>query len=304
MHIFVTECEALLDIFGINWADISDDQVDCLISTIQGLQLLEEKDDLYGLVGTETLDNAVAGFFVIQFPTEFLSYKRDKTTTKQVTNPAERVFFVLFPKTGRLLLQNRRFQVLPIDMETVQIRLTTALNQVFQTCKVGSVVSLSPTTTEVNKDDLLEIFESSDRVVELTITNPVAEEIPEDFVYYNPQRDRNRIIRDSRLHDYPQLKEIDLKAKKDTDLRETHLGQDLVQATTDETNFTMRFEDQNGRRRVLRRLIKAKFEFHIDIDGERVSKETIQQVLEILDKEASLDLNLPPSRPHDQLSLF
>ena len=295
----------LLDIYGINWADVENDQIECMLSTIEGMRLIEEKDDLYGFVGTETIDHIIAGFFVIQFPTEFLSYKRDKTTTKQTTNPAERVFFVLLPKIGRVLLQNRRFQVLPIDMDMVQIRFKTALIQVFQVCRIGPFVSLSPTTTEVTKDDLLKVYQESKRVVRLTIVEPIAEEIPEDIEYYNPQRDRNRIIRDSRLHDYPQLREIDLTAKKDADLRATHLGQDLVQATTDKTNFTMQFEDQENRRRVLRRLIKAKFEFHIDIDGEKVSKETIQQVLEILDKEASLDLNLPPSNPHDpQLSLF
>ena len=295
----------LLDIYDINWVDIKDDQIECMLSTIQGMRLVEDKDDLYGFVGTEIVGHVLAGFFVIQFPTEFLSYKRDKTSIKQTTRPAERVFFMLLPEAGRVLLQNRRFQVLPIDMETVQIRFKTALSHVFQTCKVGPFVSLSPTATEVSKNDLLKVYESSKRVVKLTITDPVAEEIPEEFVYYNPQRDRNRIIRDSRLHDYPQLREIDLTAKKDSDLRTTHLGQDLVQATTDRTDFTMQFEDQESRRRVLRRLTKTKFEFYVDIDSEEVSKETIQQVLEVLDKEASLDINLPPSKPHDpQMSLF
>ena len=36
----------LLDIYGANWANISDDQVECIISAIQGMRLIEEKDDL------------------------------------------------------------------------------------------------------------------------------------------------------------------------------------------------------------------------------------------------------------------
>ncbi len=289
----------LLDIKGLDWDRVSNEQIECIITAIHNMELMGSKGELYGFVGTADIDSVVGGFFIIQFPTQFLSYDRDRTALRQETTPAERVFFVFFPRDGRILLQNRRFQILPIDMSVVQSRLKGMLAKVLSSCGVGPVVSLVETMVEVGRDALIEAYNSSNRVARLQITRPDPKLIPEGFEYYNPERDRNEILRDSRLHDYPQLKEINLTARKDHDLRNTHLGQDLVYAAREMTPFMLEFDDEYNRHRVLRRLVKAKFEFYADIETEKLPEETLRHVVEILEQEAALYISTPVSEPHD-----
>jgi hypothetical protein len=295
----------LLDITGIDWDGVTEDHVSCIIRAIHEMELMDERGELFGFVGTADIDSVVGGFFVVQFPTEFLSYDRDRTAQRQRTTPAERVFFLVLLKAGRVLLQNRRFQVLPIDMSIVQRRLTESLRHVLQRCGIGPLVSLVETRIRVSRDRLIETYRSSNRVTRLQVHNPNPGLIPEDFVYYNPQRQRNRILRDSRLHDYPKLREIDLAAKRHEDLRDTHLGQDLVHATPERARFILEFEDEESRHRVLRRLVRPKFEFHIDMDSEKVSEEDLLRVIRKLQQEAALDIDSFSDEPSSrQLELW
>jgi hypothetical protein len=117
----------ILDIFGINWSGIHPQQIDCIIQTVNSLELLGGEDKLFGFVGTAYLNDVIAGFFMIQFPTEILSYSIDKTANRETTKPAERVFFTLLPKYGKILIQNRRFEILPISMDAVYRSIYLAL---------------------------------------------------------------------------------------------------------------------------------------------------------------------------------
>jgi len=295
----------LLDIFGLDWSQVTPEQVNCTIQAIHNLELIRASDELYGFVGTVDIEDVIGGYFVVQFPTDLLSFSPDKTALTETTNPAETTLFVLFPRVGRLLLQSRHFQILPVTKDFVQDRLKEALAQALRICGVGPVVSLLPTPITVGRTELVEAFDASVRVTRLSVTDPDATQIPEDFPYYNPERDRNAIIRDSRLHDYPELSKVDLTSKQQSDLRKTHLGSDLVHATTDKSRFTMVYIDQHNNTKILRRQRKAKFEFHVDIDGKKLSKEALLQVLAIVSQEASIDIPVrSPSDYGPQLGLF
>lgn len=294
----------LMDINGVNWDSVDEEKISCIIEAIHSMELISNKNELFGFVGTTDVDGVVGGFFVIQFPTEFLTYGRDKTARKAKTIPAERVFFVLFPSHGRVLLQNRRFQILPINMEVVLAKFKETLARVLLECRVGPVVSLIPTSVPITRRELLEAYDSSTDVMHLHVPYPNPRQIPEDFPYYNPRRERNEIIRDSRYNDYPKLSEIDIVARKDHDLRETHLGQDLVHAVRERSDFAMTYRDRNGERQVLRRLTKAKFEFSLDVDSEEVSEDTLVRVMEILRQEAALKMGISHRPKGQQLPLF
>jgi len=283
----------ILDISGVDWGNISSEQINCIIETVNSLELLGNENDLYGFVGTTYLKDVIAGYFMIQFPAEFLSYTLDKTANRETTKPAERVFFTLLPTYGKILLQNRHFEILPIAMDAVYRRLQDALSKVFRECKVGVVISLSPVTSFVGREELVELYKSSKRVNRIKVQNPNVKTIPEGLEYYNPLRDRNAIIRDSRSYDYPKLKSLDIRAKDDEDLRKTHLGKDLIYTVTDSDPFVMEFEDQKERSRVVRRVARrTPLEFRIDVSTDQLSQQTLMQVIEILQKEVALDINL------------
>jgi hypothetical protein len=282
-----------LDISGVEWSNVSPEQIDCILRTVNSLELIGDENDLYGFVGTTYLKDVVGGFFMIQFPTELLSYTLDKVANRETTKPAERVFFALLPKYGKILLQNRHFEVLPISMDAVHRRLQDALSRVLKGCKVGIVISLSPTTSLIGKTQLLEFYRGSRRVSRIKVHNPNVKTIPKDLDYYNPRRERNEIIRDSRTIDYPKLKSLDIKAKDYEDLRDTHLGKDLIYTVTDSDPFIMEFDDQKEKRRIVRRTAKrTPLEFHIDVSTDQVSQQTLMQVIEILEREAALDISV------------
>lgn len=288
----------ILDIFGVDWSRIQPEQIDCVIQTVNSLELLGDENDLYGFVGTTYIKEVVAGFFIIQFPAQFISYNRDKTASREVTKPAERVFFTLLPRYGKILIQNRRFEILPIAMDAVYSRIQIALTQVLVHCRIGPVVSLSPTTSIVGRNELIQYYKASRRVKRIRVENPNANRIPKGLEYYNPQRDRNEIIRDSRSHDYPRLKSVDIRAKENEDLRNTHIGKDLVYAVTDSDGFLMVFEDEKERTKYVRRTNKkTDLEFSIDVDTDQLSQQTILQVIDILNREVALEMNAGEGEP-------
>jgi len=298
----------LLDIDGINWQNIKQEQIDCIISSIHSQELIEVNDELHGFVGTTDYQDAVGGYFIIQFPTEFLSYEKDKTTNLETITPVERVFFVLLIRSGRLLLQHRNFKILKIDMEAATTRVKTALSRVLINCKIGSVVSLSPAIIHVKRSELIEYYHSSKRVRRLKVNNPNPQQIPNDINYYNPQRDRNEILLDSRKNDYPKTKIIDIHAQDNADLRDTHLGKDLIYTVTESDPFIMEIDDSKGRPKVIRRTEKrSKLEFNLDTEKIELSKEALMRVLDILFKESLFEtpISSPPSyNPTVQMPLF
>lgn len=295
----------LFDVLGVDWSSLIPEQVDCIITQIHELELMGGSGELYGFVGTTHIEGVVGGFFIIQFPTELLSYNRDRTPLTEKTSPAEKVLFVLFLEYGKLLLQNRHFQFLPIDMAAVHHRIKMVFAQVFGNCEVGHRVMLVETSVLVERADLFRVYESSRRVFRLEVSLPNAHRIPEDFIYYNPERDRNAIIRDSRLHDYPKLRKITLTAKEDADLRDTHIGSDLVYTVPESQPFVVEYRDQQNQKKILRRLVTPKLEFHIDMDSPALSREALLQVIEIANREAGfgISIHLPHGRV-SQPSLF
>ena len=293
----------ILDISGVDWGGVSSEQIECIIQTVNSLELLGDENDLYGFVGTTYFKDIIGGFFMVQFPTELLSYSLDKVANRETTNPAERVCFTLLPKYGKILLQNRRFEVLPINMDAVYRRLQDALSRVMKECNIGVVLSLSPATSFVGKRELIEFYQKSKRVSRIKVQNPNVKSIPEGLEYYNPLRDRNAIIRDSRLHDYPKLNLVDIKAKEGEDLRTTHLGKDLIHTVTDSDPFVMEFDDQKEKRRIVRRTAKrTPLEFWLDISTDQVSQQTLMQVIEILEREAALDITIAENVIDNEIS--
>lgn len=275
----------LLDIHGPKWSQISKEKVRCVIDGIHDQKLLGNDEELYGFVGTIDHEQTIGGYFVIQYPTQLLTFKPDKTPLENTTTPAETILFVLFPEEGRILLQIRRFQILPINMEVVRIKLIDALTRILKRCDIGYVLSLDPTKITITREELIREFKKGYKVTYLSVSDPQAERIPEDITYYNPQRERNKIIRDSRLHDYHHFKRVDLTARAQSDLRNTHFGKDLVYSVSDDGPFQMKYQDEHGETKKIVRQKNAKYEFYLDIDEKQLTKESLLKVHEIVNQD-------------------
>lgn len=291
-----------MEIYGPDWANLSREQIDCLIEVIQRGEMLGTEGDLRGFVGTTRHENVLGGFFAVQYPDARLYYNKTKEASQVQDTPFERVFFMFFAHTGKLVLQNRKFADIPLKMNVVQELLKGAINQALLRCKAGQSIGFYFPENEIDRDRFIEEFQRSTRVISLEVTNPDPDRIPQSLDYYNPQRERNNIIRGSHQHDYPNFRKVDLEASKNGNIAKTHIGKDLIHAGRPEV---MKYYIE-GSEHILRRIIPSKQELHVDVDGLELSPSELMRVLDILRKERSLDLDIPtPLQPNDcQLSIF
>jgi hypothetical protein len=269
----------LLEMFGPDWANITQDQVNCLTKTIHRTEELFGQDpDLFGFVGTQRLENIVGGFLALQYETDEFHYSKRKQLSIRHNAPFARILFVIFAAKGKVILQNTKFVGLPLNMHIAWERFRGALNEVLSTCGLPRAIGE---------------FERSTRVVRLVVTDLAAGRIPPDFVYYNPQRERNPIIRDSHGHDYDQLKKVDLTAKASADLRETHL-RDMIYASR--PTYMVYYAGTEERH--LRRKAPPKLEFYFDTVTPQVTEEQLVEVVERVRLERPMYIDIPtPMQP-------
>jgi hypothetical protein len=292
------------EIYGPDWAELDQEQVDCLLERIDKMELLGDPPDLRGFVGTRRIGNTIGGFFAIQYQDIKEYFDRDKNRVLKPDAPFEKLFFILLADKGKLLLQNRKFVDIPLSMSKASDLLREALNGAMAECRLGKrfILGFYRPETDISADEFVQEFHRSTRVVRLSVTDPDPAKIPDDFVYYNPQRERNQIVADSHRHDYPNFKKVDLEAADSGDIRITHTGKDLVLAGTGQIMTYFIGEEQH----ILRREAATKFEVHVDMDAPQLKEDQMRAVLDMLRRERALDLERPtPTRATPpQMTLF
>lgn len=297
----------LLEIYGPNWVKLSGGQIKCIAETIHtSEQLFGSEPQLYGFVGTRKIgDNIVGGYFAIQYSDEDFHYTKNKKLNITHSNPFERVFFILFANSGKVLLQNTKFVEIPLNMPIALRLFRSALDQILDSCNIQQTFNLALAPEKTGESDFLHEFERSTRIIKLEISYPTADNIPEGFVYYNPQRERNRIILDSHRHDYPHLKKINLEALEGGDLKQTHF-RDLIHAGEPQRmNYYVGMEEFT-----LRKDVKRKFEIQMDMEAEQIPAENLLSVIEMLRRERAVYIDTPTPEfedtdsDDDQMSLF
>jgi len=281
----------LLEIFGPDWVNITPEQVDCLVNNIHTTgELFGEDPELFGFVGTERVDSIVGGYFAIQYEEEEFHYDKKKQLDIRYNAPFSRIFFVLFASTGKLLLQNTKFVGIPLTMPRASSLFQDALNHTLPRCKIRQSFGLASAPEETTEQEFVEEFNRSTRVIRLEVTELNPGSIPDGFEYYNPQRDRNSIIRDSHRHDYSELKKVDLEAKEGGDIKKTHLRDLMFAAKPQIMKYYVGLQEF-----IMRRETSSKFEFYVDMKAEELSREQLLEVIERLRRERAIYLDTPTS---------
>jgi hypothetical protein len=292
----------LLEMYGPDWPNLTEDQSACFAETIHTVEeLFGEAPDLYGFVGTQRINGIVGGYFALQYETEEFHYDKQKKLSILRNSPFSRIFFVIFAEKGKVLLQNTNFAGIPLKMETAQTRFRSAVNQVLHRCGISTVTSLHLAPEAVPEKDFVGEFERSTRVVRLTVTDLTGASIPPNFEYYNPQRDRNSIIQDSHRHDYDKLKKVDLTARSGADLKATHM-RDMIYASRPE--YMVYYE--GAEKRYLEHEAPPKLEFRLDTDDPQVTRQQLVRVIRIVKSLRPTYIDVPTPLPLGarQLSLL
>ncbi len=290
----------LWEIFGPDWANLPDEQIEALANAVNTMELLGDEPNRRGFVGTRRNNTMVGGYFAVQHVEQELHYiDRDQLERKD-TQPFQRLFFVFIPRTGKLLLQNPKFVNISLKIEKCRALFREALDIEFGRVGVGKLIDFTAPPKETPPQDFILEFEQSDRVIRLQADYPDPNRIPEEFVYYNPQVERNMIIRASHQNDYKNFKRVDIEATPSGDLRQTHIAKDLVKAGIVQLLAYIR----NNVEKTLRRETRRNFEFRVDMDADYLPVEDLEAVIELLRKEGAIDIPTPAQKREDQISLF
>ena len=294
----------LLALYGPDWAEIQQEKVLCFADNVDTApSLFGTEPELYGFVGTRRIsEDIVAGYFVIQYLNEEYSYNRNKKLSIENRAPFARLFFILFAKSGKVLLQNSKFAGILLTMPRALRLFKKSIDHVLISCGIIKTYNIDLAPEDATDAEFVHEFERSTRVIKLEIKYPNGEQIPEGFVYYNPQKERNSIIRGSHIHDYPNLKKLDLEATDDGDIKQTHM-RDLIYVSQPQLmRYFVEHEEFT-----LRKSTRRKFEMTVDMDAETVPEEYVRTAIEMLRRERAVDIPTPvpsPETPPEQPSLF
>ena len=292
----------LLALYGPDWENLSQEKILHFAQQVHTYpNLLGQEPALYGFVGTRRIaDDIVAGYFAIQYETEELLYKRNKKLNTETRAPFARLFFVLFARTGKVLLQNSKFSGLPLTMHRALGFFKNSIDYFLITSEIVKTFNIALVPDEASDANFIQEFERSVRVVKLEVRDPKGDTIPQDFVYYNPQKERNTIIRGSHVHDYPNFKKVELEATTDGDIKKTHL-RDLIYAggRPQFMEYVLQVEGLLEDR-VLRKSTLRKFHLYIDMDAETIAEEHARAAVEMLRKEQVVNIPTPLPTPKMQ----
>jgi hypothetical protein len=292
----------LLALYGPDWENLPQEKVLRFAELIHTFpNLLGTEPELYGFVGTRRItEDIVAGYFAIQYETEELFYKRNKKRNTEKRSPFARLFFILFARTGKILLQNSKFSGIPLTMHRASGFFKSAIDYFLITSEIAKTFNIALVPDDTSPANFVREFEKSTRVIKLEVKNPNGDQIPEDFVYYNPQKERNLIIRGSHQHDYRNYKKVELEAAEDGDIKRTHM-RDLIYAggQPQYMQYFVKVEDHVVER-ILRKSTLRKVHFYMDMDAEPVPEEQSLAVIEMLRKEQVVDIPTPLPSPKAQ----
>mgnify|MGYP001423467652 CR=1 FL=1 len=289
------------EVFGPDWENLTQEQVDCMLNRIQSTVMFGDQRDVHGFMGTARIDNVVGGFYAVQH--EDRRYYREDGEFKVVTDtPLATLFFIFYAKSGKLVLQNKTFPDTPLNMSRVQRLLRIALNEIFSECGVGITIGLYLPDSEISNERFVEEFQNSQQVLQIVVTDINPDRIPDGFVYYNPQKERNEIIRESHRHDYRNFRKVNLESTEDGDIRSTHIGKDLIISGKPQQMEYRR----DGQKRLLKRQVTRKIEIYVDTSDPIIDEDSLSHLLEFLAQDASLDVARPTRihPPDSQPSLF
>lgn len=294
----------LLALYGPDWENLDREKILRFADSVHALpKLLGTESELYGFVGTRRIsDDIVAGYFAIQYTTDEFLYNRNKKLSIETHEPFARLFFILFARTGKVLLQNSKFSGIHLTMPRALNFFKLSIDYLLVSSGITKTFNIALAPDEATDANFVKEFERSTRVIKLEIRYPKGEQIPEEFVYYNPQKERNSIIRGSHIHDYPNLKKVDLEATDNGDIKKTHL-RDLVYVGSPQImTYYVGYDEIT-----LRKSTRRKFEMHVDMDAEVVPEEHVIAAIGMLRRERAVDIPTPLPSPDfdpEQPSLF
>ncbi len=193
----------LKKIVGPDWKTLDESQREQIISSIKlniGFERIEP--NRYGFVHCYNLDNyCIYGIFAQEVEEEYYSY--NPTSMDHVRKdyyPFVDFIFIILIDKGICLLQNRGKLPSKLKMCDVENNFQHKLKKVFVEIKIP-FDKLEELEFVRQKEEFIKVFKEC-RIVSIEVDSLREKTIPEYFKFYNPDFDKDKIIRNFLNNDY------------------------------------------------------------------------------------------------------
>ena len=265
---------------GIAWDQITSEVKDKIWECIRSAGWHGDSPRRFGFVGERRINDVLGAFFELEYGLEIRQFDDEKNLSQKEEPCFERILVVLFVDKGWLLIQQKKFMHRQMMQSTMEHYLKEALKKVFYDCGMSTTFSLSDVRLEIRKERFLEIYEKHP-VYRLKVRGLKDARLPPDQVYFNPEVDRNAILRESQEHDFRQLDSVTLEAYEpaEGDLREVHFAQGAIKAGQPEEMKAL----VERKKVTYRRSFTEDLEYYVDLDAESVAEEDLRQIIGDID---------------------
>jgi len=208
----------LKEMVGFDWDSLNDNQKKDVIKHIFEFPLMGDAPNRFGFVKCERInENQIYGCFTQELEEERHRYNDQKREEKYIDIPFEDFFFILLFDDGLCLLQSRRIK--NTSMPTVEERFVEALKSVFKNLGVDFHHLIDCTLT-IGKDEFIRIF-NTENITSLKVDSLKGRTVPDDFKIFNPEVEKDEIIRAYHNDDFKHLDGISFFANRGGGLQES-----------------------------------------------------------------------------------
>ncbi len=215
----------LKEMVGFDWDSLNDNQREDIIKHIFEFPLVGDVPNRFGFVKCERInENQIYGYFTQELEEGRHRYNDQKKEEKYIDIPFEDFFFILLFDDGLCLLQSRKIK--NISMPTVEERFAEALESVFKNLGVN-FYHLMDCTLTIGKDEFIRIF-NTENILSLKVDSLKGRTIPEDFKIFNPEAEKDSIVRAYFNDDFKHLDEFFGSTNRGGGLQESKLSKTIL----------------------------------------------------------------------------
>jgi len=201
-------------ITGPDWKELSAARRAAIARSVAESPLFGKEPDRYGFAKVRRVKaDWIIGFFTQEFKTRRHKYDDAKHEHPYTDEPFEDSLTILLLDQGIAFLQSRRFRDESISMGDVLQNFDRALRSILKPLEIP-YYGLEPYIVKYDKEAFLRLF-STEYVLEVDVTSMLNRPVPEDFTFYNPEVEKNKIVKEFVTGEFHSLDELTARSTED-----------------------------------------------------------------------------------------
>ena len=286
-----------LEVVGPVWP-FDEGKAASLAAALENADWVGESPDRAGFTDVRVFEPLViVGYFAVEKPLTIVTYDEQREMHEHAEESFHHYWFGLFVEEGRLLAQRRRFDHRDLRVDDVLLRFTTTLSSTLGASGVF-VSDYRPIVRHITKEEFLEEF-ARGGVVEIHIDSLHGRWVPDALRLYNPNVDRDAILKEAIGQDNQEIAELTGKAASTGDLSKTRFFR--AELSAGEPSYIRRDEEGGFVERERTTTDRPKFKV---TQTETRAVPTDDEIRDIVAYVKGLPRSAPRGRDEDHPTLF